>query len=162
MYVNMYTCTDIGEVVLACVECQYSPFQAIFQHIFNCIMEDIPEHVTSAQHFSIEFEDCRTNRLMSLRFWRGTKLCRVFIGRSALPATDLTGEVGSLSRLLSVVSTDPDMVACSGCSVDYIRTIDQHPFYSRGVQSCFRFQMLDLWLLMHKFTCSVFGRIDMF
>ena len=162
MYVNMHTCTDIGEVVLACVECHYSPFQAIFQHIFNCILEDIAEHVTSAQRFSIEFEDNGTNRLMSLRFWKRTKLCRVFICRSALPATDLTGELGSLSRLLSVESTDPDIVACSGCSVDYIRTIDQHPSYSRGVQSCFRFELLDLQLLMHKFTYNVFGRTDMF
>ena len=125
-------------------------------------MEDIAEQVTSAQHFSIEFEDSGTDRLMFLRYWREAKLCRVFVYRSALPATDLTGELGSLSRLLSVVSTDPDIVACSGCSVDYIRTIDQHHSYSRGIQSCFRFESLDLQLLMHKFTYSVFGRIDMF
>ena len=125
-------------------------------------MEDIAEQVASAQHFSIEFEDVGTNRLMSLRFWRGSKLCRVFICRSALPATDLTGELGSLSRLLSVVSTDPDIVACSGCSVDYIKTIDQHPSYAREVQCCFRFEALDLQHLMHKHTYSVFGRIDMF
>ena len=125
-------------------------------------MEDIAEQVNSAQHFSIEFEDNGTDRLMFLRYWRETKLCRVFICRSALPAADLTGELGSLSRLLSVVSTDPDIVACSGCSVDYIRAIDQHPSYSRGIQSCFRFETLDLRLLMHKYTYSVFGRIDMF
>ena len=125
-------------------------------------MEDIAEQVTSAQHFSIEFEDSGTDRLMFLRYWRETKLCRVFICRSALPAADITGELGSLSRLLSVVSTDPDIVACSGCSVDYIRTIDQHHSYPRGIQSCFRFESLDLQLLMHKFTYSVFGRIDMF
>ena len=126
-------------------------------------MEDIAEQVTSAQHFSIEFEDSGTDRLMFLRYWRETKLCTIFICRSALPAADLYGELGSLSRLLSVVSTDPDIVACSGCSVDYIRTIDQHHHsYSRGTQSCYRFESLDLQLLMHKFTYSVFGRIDMF
>ena len=126
-------------------------------------MEDIAEQVFSAQHFSIEFEDSGTDRLMFLRYWRETKLCTIFICRSALPAADLSGELGSLSRLLSVVSTDPDIVACSGCSVDYIRTIDQHhQSYSRGTQSCYRFESLDLQLLMHKFTYSVFGRIDMF
>ena len=125
-------------------------------------MEDNAEQVTSAQHFSIEFEDSGTDRLMFLRYWRETKLCWVFICRSALPAADLTGELGSLSRLISVVSTDPDIVACSGCSVDYIRTIDQHHSYSRRIQSCFRFESLDLQLLMHKFTYSVFGHIDIF
>ena len=67
MYVNKRTCADIGEVALSC-ECLYSPFQAIFQHIFNCVMEDIAEQVTSAQHFPIEFEDSGTDRLMSLRY----------------------------------------------------------------------------------------------
>ena len=125
-------------------------------------MEDIAEHVTSSQHYSIEFEDRGANRLMSLRFWKGAKLCRVFICRSALPASELSGEFESLSRLLSVVSTGPDMVACSGCPVDFIRAIDHHSSYSYGIQSCFRFELLDLQLLMHKFTYSVFGRIDMF
>ena len=97
-----------------------------------------------------------------LRFWKGTKLCRVFICRNALPTNGLTGELGSLSRLLSVVSTGPDMVTCSGCAIDFIRAIDQHPSFPRGVQSCFRFEQLDLQSLMHKSSYSVFGRNDMF
>ena len=71
-------------------------------------------------------------------------------------------ELGSLSRLLSVVSTAPDIVAISGCAVDLIKTVDHHPAYPRGVQSCFRFELLDLRTLMHKRNYSVFGHIDMF
>ena len=82
--------------------------------------------------------------------------------RSSLASVGLTEELGSLSRLLSVISTTPDVVAISGCAVDLIRTVDQHPSYPRGVQSCFRFESLDLRTLMHKMNYSVFGHIDMF
>ena len=51
---------------------------------------------------------------MSVRFWKGNELCRVFVCRSALPTADLTGELGCLARLLSVFSTQVDIVACSG------------------------------------------------
>ena len=100
---------------------------------------------------------------MSLRFWKGSTFCRVFICRSGLPATVLTGVLGSLSRLLSVVSTRADVVASSGCPLDLIRTIDNHASFPRGVYSCFRLEQLDLQALMHKPSYSVFGRIeDMF
>ena len=126
------------------------------------MMEDISNQVAASQHFGIEFEKRGTNRYMSLRFWNGAQLCRVFICRSGLTGTGLSEELGSLSRLLSVISTTPDVVAFSGCAVDLIRTVDKHPTYPRGVQSCFRFECLDLQTLMHKMNYSVFGHIDMF
>ena len=137
-------------------------FQAIFQHVFNCMMNDIAEQVTASQHFGVEFERRGTNRLITLHFWKGAKLCRVFICRSGLSSTGLAEELGSLSRLLSVISTAPDIVAISGCPVDLIQTVDRHPSYPRGVQSCFRFESLNLQTLMHKANYSVFGHIDMF
>ena len=97
---------------------------------------------------------------MSLKFWKGESLCRVFVCRSGLPSTDLTGDLGSLSRLLSVVSTKADIVACSGCPVQLIKTIDYSDLFSRAVQSCFRFEHLRLHTMMQKPTYSVFGRID--
>ena len=145
-----------------CCPSNFVPFQAIFQHVFNCLMGDIADQVSASQHFGVEFEKRGANRHMSLRFWKGTKLCRVFICRSSLAGAGLTEELGSLARLLSVVSTAPDIVAISGCAVDLIRTVDQHPSYPRGVQSCFRFELLDLRTLMHKKSYSVFGNIDMF
>ena len=39
-------------------------------------------------------------------------------------STDLAGEMGSLSGLLSVASTHCEIVACSGCPADLIRVID--------------------------------------
>ena len=99
---------------------------------------------------------------MSPRFWKRTKLCRVFVCQSDLRTAGLTGELGSLSRLLTVISTSPDIVASSGCPVDLIRTIDHHASFPRGVQSCFSFELLNLESLMHNSKYSVFGRIDMF
>ena len=125
-------------------------------------MDDIAEQVTASQHFGIVFEKRGTNRLMTLSFWKGAKLCRVFICRSGLSGTGLTEELSSLSRLLSVISTAPEIVTISGCPVDVIRTVVRHPFYPRGVQSCFRFESLNLQTLMQKANYSVFGHIDMF
>ena len=114
------------------------------------MMEDIAEQLAASQHFGIEFERRGTNRFMSLRYWNGAKLCRVFICRSGFAGVGLTEELGSLSRLLSAISTAPDVVAISGCAVDLIRTVDEHPSYPRGVQSCFRFESLDLRVRLYR------------
>ena len=50
---------------------------------------------------------------MSIRFWKGDSLCKTFLCRSGIPSTGLSGKLGALSRLLSVVSTRADVVACS-------------------------------------------------
>ena len=126
------------------------------------MMEDIAEQVAASQHFGIVFGKRGTNRCMSLRYWKGAKLCRVFICRSGFAGVGLTEELGSLSRLLSAISTAPDVVAISRCAVDLIRTVNEHPSYPPGVQSCFRFESLVLRVLMHKKNYSVFGHIDMF
>ena len=125
-------------------------------------MSDIAEHVATEQCFALEFEDKGTNRFMSLRFWKGLEICRVVVCRSDLLSSELTSEVGSLARLLSVVSTKADIMASSGCSSDLIRTIDEMPCFTQVVQNCFRFGHLDLFRLMHKSSYSVFGHIDFF
>ena len=61
---------------------------------------------------------------MFVRIWKGTGLCKVLICRSGLPASDLTGEMGTLYRLMSAVSTKANVVAISSCSADLVRTID--------------------------------------
>ena len=99
---------------------------------------------------------------MSVCFWRDEKLCRVFVCRTSLPSSQLAGEPGSLSRFLSVVSTRADIMACSGCSVDFVRTLDHCSYFPREVQNCSRFENLSLFSLMHKRSYSVFGKIDFF
>ena len=138
------------------------PFQSIFQHIFNCALEDVGDHVTSEQCFGLEFVSTGNYRFMYLRFWKAAKLCRVFICRSALPTTSLNGDFGSLARLLSAISLKADIVCCSGSSVDLIRTLNHSQYFAKGVLRCFRFESLNLRNLMHKSSYSVFGRIDFF
>ena len=101
----------------------YFPFQAVFQHVFNCAMSDIADHISTSQCFALEFEDEGASRFMSLRYWKGQHLCRVVICHSGLPTTDLTGELVSLTRILSAVSTKADIVACFGCPPDLVRTL---------------------------------------
>ena len=125
-------------------------------------MSDIADQISTLQCFALEFENQGPNRFMSVRFWKGQYLCKVIVCRSGLPTTNLTGELGSLARLLSSISTKADIVACSGCPSELIRTIDEVPTAVRAVQSCFRFSQLNLSKLMHKSSYSVFGHIDFF
>ena len=125
-------------------------------------MADIADQVTAEQCFGIEYEDKGLNRFLTVRFWKGQSLCRVLICRSGLPASGISGELGSLARLLSVVSTRADVVACSGVPVELLQTLDQSPHFARGVQSCFRFEQLSLSKLIHKTRYNVFGHIDFF
>ena len=71
-------------------------FQVIFQYFFNSAMEDFEEPVATEQFFSIEFEDIGTNRFVSIRFWNGQTLCRIFVCRSSLPFSKLTEGKGFL------------------------------------------------------------------
>ena len=123
-------------------------------------MSDIAEYVAAEQCFALVFEDKGTGRFMCIRFWKGQDLCQVVVCRSGHPSTDLTGELGSLARLLSAVSTKADVVACSGCPSDLVRTIDEMFCFTRSVQRCFRFDHLNLPRMMHKSSYSVFGHID--
>ena len=100
-------------------------------------MSHLAEQITAEQCFAIEFEDKGPNLYMTVRYWEGQNLHRVLICRSQLPATDLT-------------------------SVDLLRKVDYSPLFSRAVQSCFRFDQLNLSKMMHKTSYSVFGHIDFF
>ena len=127
-------------------------------------MSDIADQISTLQCFALEFEDQGPNRFMSVRFWKGQYLCKVIVCRSGLPTTNLTGnwELGSLARLLSSIFTKAEIVACSGCPSELIRTIDEVPTSVPAIQSCFKFSQLNLSKLMHKSSYSVFGHIDFF
>ena len=120
------------------------------------------EQVNAQQCFALEFETVGVYKHMFINFWKGGELCRVFVCRSSRTTTDVTGELGSLSRLLSAVSPKPGIVACSGCHSELPRAIDESEYYNQGVQSCLRFEHFSLSRLMHKSSYSVFGKIDFF
>ena len=72
---------------------------------------------------------------MSVRFWKATDLCKVLICRSGLLSSDLTGKMGSLSRLMSTLSTKADIVAVFGCSADLVRKNDGVSCFPKGVNT---------------------------
>ena len=119
-------------------------------------MSEFSEHVTTEQCYAIEFRGRGSQPIHVHTLLEKFRALSSPICRSGLPSTELTGEPGSLSRLLSVVSIRADIVACSG------RSIDKMPCYTRSVESCFRFNQLDLPCLLHKSSYSVFGHIDYF
>ena len=137
-------------------------FQAIFHHYFVCGITEIGERITSSLQYSIEFEDKGLNRFMYARFWKDNVLCKVLICRSGVLIRGLNGELGSLARLMSAISTQADLVSCSGVPLDFIKILDKFEFQNRGIQFPFKFNRVPLRDMMHKESYSVFGRIDFF
>ena len=137
----------------------------MFHHFFVCGIEDIAHSIVEAGQYSLEFERKGHYLHMYVRFLRFCKeefLCKVYVSRSGLLVKDIEGELGSLSRFLSAVSSEPDIVACSGVPLSFIETIDKSPLFKRSLQYPYRFDGFNLEKLMHKRSYSVFGRIDFF
>ena len=63
-----------------------------------------------------------------------------------------------IARLLSLLSTGPQIACMSGCTSDVLRTIEQ----SSGVKYPFRYQVSSIHRLMHKREGNVFGRIGFY
>ena len=125
-------------------------------------MEDMSKHTIETGMFAVEFERKGHYYHLYIRFWSDSVLSRVYVCRSGVANPDIEGRLGSLSRLLSAISTEPDIVACSGCPLSFIQTIDKSPYFSHAVQYPFRFDLFDLEKMMHKKSFSVLGRIDFF
>ena len=136
----------------------FFPASAIFQNYFNCMLENMADHIAAEQCFPLDFEDTGVYRFISKRFWRKSKLCRVLVCRSSVLSIVLTGELGSLARLLSAVSTKADIVVSTGCPLDLLSSVDYSDYINREVQSCFRFERLDLSKLKHKPNYRELGR----
>ena len=93
-------------------------------------MEDIAEQVAVQQRFAIEFVNVEAYRFLTVRFWKDKDLCRISVCRSGLPFVNIADELGFLARLLSVTSTQVDIVERSGFPVSLIQSINQSPSYS--------------------------------
>ena len=134
----------------------------MFHHFFVCGIEDIAQSIIESGQYSLEFERKGHYLHMYVRFWKEEFLCKVYVCRSGLLVKDIEGELGSLSRFMSAVSSEPDIVACSGVPLSFIETIDKSPMFKRSLQYPYRFDGFNLEKLMHKRSYSVFGRIDFF
>ena len=166
---NVIIYQDIFSHIASMLPVQFVPdptylfvFQAMFHHYFVSGLAEIGERITSELQYAIEFEDRGLSRFMFARFWKGDTLCKVLICRSGVLVRGLNGELGSLARLMSAISTQADIVSCSGVPLDFVKILDKFEFQNRGMQFPFKFGRVPLRELMHKESFSVFGRIDFF
>ena len=76
-------------------------------------------------------------------------------------AEHLAEEFRLLYVLLSAISCKPQLVCCTGGSLDFLKLVIDCPlFFTHRVQCIARFNELSVAKLMHKQSYSVFGRID--
>ena len=61
---------------------------------------------------------------------------------------------------MAVFSTSPNIVSCSGSTLETIQIVDDSPINEHGLQRPLRFADFSIAKLMHKESYSVFGRID--
>ena len=125
-------------------------------------MKDLGQQLLTTGQFALEFEEAGRFKHVYVCFWKENSLVKTFFCRYGLQSPPLAGEIGVLSRVLSVVSTKPQLVACSGCPGDFIQVVDDSGVFRNTLQSPFRFESVDLQAIMHKDSQSVFIRADFF
>ena len=138
------------------------PFQTIFHHILSCAMTDISSCISATGFYSFEFEKKGIYGLVYVQYWKSTSLVRVYMCRYKLTSDPSSGILNSISRVLPVLSSKPEVVCVFGCTVEIVQTLDRCTLYQQGIQYPFRFGSMSLPHLMHQTGGSVFGKIDIF
>ena len=64
-----------------------------------------------------------------------------------------------ISRLISFLSSTPQIACISGCTSEVLQTIERASLFKKGVEYPFRFNALFLPKLMHQLKGRVCGRI---
>ena len=98
--------------------------------------------------------------LVFIRFWRKDELCRVFLKRTGRVLGQSSAELSLISDIMAVFSTTPNIVSCSGSTLETTQILDTSPFIEHGLQRPLQFVDFSIARLMHKESYSVFGRID--
>ena len=117
-------------------------------------------HVVASGEYSLEFVKQRVFLFVFIRFWRKDKLCRVFLKRTGRVLGQSAAELCLISFVMAAFSTRPNIVSCSGSTLETINLIDNSPYSKHGLQRPLRFDDFSIARLMHKQSYSVFGRID--
>ena len=130
--------------------------------MFVCLVKDLCQQVLSSGCYSLEFETRGRFKYGFIRFWKDTVLVKAFICRFGVQSPPLVGEMCVASRVISAVSTKPQIVGCSGVPTDFVRVLDAYEGLKRTVQSPFRFDAISLPALMHRQGFGLFGQLDFF
>ena len=108
----------------------------------------------------MEFVNKGVFLLVFVRFWRKDELFRVLLKRTGRVLGQSAAELHLISDVMAVFSTSPNIVSCSGSTLETIQSIDDSPINEHGLQRPLRFADFSIAKLMHKESYSVFGRID--
>ena len=128
--------------------------------MFLQVIKDIGNYVLGTGEYSLEFIKQGVFLFVFIRFWRKDELCRVFIKRTGRVLGQSAAELSLISFIMSVFSTEPNIVSCSGSTLETIQLVDGSPYSKHGLQRPLRFDDFSIARLMHKESYSVFGRID--
>ena len=128
--------------------------------MFLQVIHDIGTHVVAAGDYALEFVKQGVFLFVYIRFWRKDELCRVFLKRTGRVLGQTSAELSLVSSVMAAFSTRPNLVCCSGSTLETIRQIDNSPYSKHGLQRPLRFDDFSIAKLMHKKSYSVFGRID--
>ena len=137
-------------------------FQAIFHHVFLRGMEDVAQTVNDSGLYSIEFEPQGSKEIASLRYWKLGFLVKLQLFQYSLTSDPDRSQLLVVARLLSLLSTAPQIVCMSGCTASVLRAVEESSLLKKGIEYPFRYQVTALHKLMHKREGSVFGRIDFY
>ena len=135
-------------------------FYALFHHLFIQTMHDVAEHVVASGEYSLEFVKQGVFLLVFIRFWRKDELCRILLKRTGRVLGQSSAELYLIADVMAALSTSPNHVSCSGCTLETIQLVDSSPYFEQGLQRPLRFEDFSIARLMHKESYSVFGRID--
>ena len=137
-------------------------FKVVFHHFFSKAMDDIGRAIASRSAYSLEFEDGIPFTQVYVRFWKDSHLVRLQLCRFGSANQFPAGHLGTIARIMAMLSTRPDIVSCSGCPLTILKSLNQTAFFNKGVQYPFRFDGFAFRSLVHQSSGGIFGSVDFY
>ena len=134
----------------------------MFHHIFSRGMEDFAHSVNSCGAYSLEFEPHGSQCILSIRYWKADALIKLQLCKYPLSSDPGSSQLLMISRLMSFLSTLPQIACLSGCTSEVLQSVERSGLFKKGRENPFRFNAFSLPKQMHQLEGSVFGRIDFF
>ena len=139
-----------------------SSFSALLHHCFVWLKKHVAAILQREKVYSLGFTTASVRRGLSNCFWEGMKLVIMAIAHCGRDIPGVRSCVSLCSQVLSSVSLEPTIIRYAGGSAGFINALDKAPSRKAALQYPFNLSQLQVEKLMHKPSCSVMGKIDMF
>ena len=134
----------------------------LFHQIFQQIIPNKGNKILTSGQYAVEFEPHGVFLLLHIRFWKGDRLCRVYLSRTGRINGQTSAELRVVATLLAATSAEAGLVCCSGATSGLIQLLVRSLLSRLGVQRPTLHDHIAIKELMHTDSESVFGRIDFF